>query len=130
MGNAARSALLIIEDFDEIRALLARRFTKHGFDVFSSATVRDALTIAREEAPQVIVIDYDLSPIPFEGGTGEMACHAIRRLRETLPKSHILLMGGPDTVEFKEQTQLEGASKVLTKEFKESEIDKIVNEVR
>src|SRR5665811_1534349 len=51
--------MLILEDFDEIRAFLSRHFTQQGYDVFSSATLRDAIAIAWEEAPHIIIVDYD-----------------------------------------------------------------------
>ena len=114
-ADESRMLLLILEDFDEIRAFLTNHVTNHGFDVFSSATLRDALAIAWEEDPQVIVIDYDLS--------GETAIHAIKRLHEVQPESYILLVGGPETSEFEEQAMLAGAAKVLSKEYSIFEMD-------
>ena len=110
--------LLILEDFDEIRAFLVRHFDQRGYDVFSASTLRDALVIAWEEAPQVILIDYDLS--------GEAALHAIERLHIALPQSYIVLIGGPQTREVTERAILAGASKVLSKAYAISEMDYIV----
>src|SRR5206468_1189404 len=83
--------LLIVEDFDGIRALLAHHFQGHGYGVCSAATVRDALTIAKDEHPRVVIVDYDMS--------GEDATKAVTRLRAELPESYIVMMGGPGTVD-------------------------------
>jgi ActR/RegA family two-component response regulator len=111
--------LLILEDFDEIRAFLAGHFTKQGYDVFSSATLRDALTLAREEPPSLIFIDYDLSD--------ENAYHAIAQLRAMLPTSIIILMGGPGTIGIEERAKHAGASKVIDKTSDFTTMDEIVD---
>ncbi len=116
----ARFVLLILEDFDEIRAFLSRHFARDGYDVFSSATLRDALAIAWEESPQVILIDYDLC--------GETAIHAIERLHEARPDSFVVLIGGPGTPEVEEIALAAGASKVLSKAYAISEMDQIVEQ--
>jgi ActR/RegA family two-component response regulator len=116
-----KGTLLILEDFDEIRAFLARHFTRHGFEVFSSATVEGALTIAHSHLPEAIIVDFDLS--------GSQAYHAVERLRAALPGSFIVLMGGPGTVAVKDRAILAGASKVLDKAYHLGELDEIIGRV-
>ncbi|MDP4198616.1 MAG: response regulator [Bacteroidota bacterium] len=99
-----RHVLLILEDFDELRALLARHFVERGYEVFSSSTLRDALAIAWEEAPQMIIIDYSLR--------GEDAMHVIERLHNAQPLSQIVLAACPPEVEVEEQAIAAGASRV------------------
>ncbi len=119
VDNKPKTILLILEDFDEIRAFLVRHFDKRGYEVYSSATLRDALVIAWEEMPRVILIDYDLR--------GETAMHAIQRLHEALPESYIVLIGGPQTQELTDRAILAGANKVLSKSYAISEMDYIVS---
>ena len=113
-----KPVVLILEDFDEIRAFLVRHFDQKGYEVYSSATLRDALAIAWEATPRVILIDYDLR--------GETALHAIERLHMVSSESNIVLIGGPQTQEVTEQAILAGASKILSKAFAISEMDSIV----
>ncbi len=113
--------LLIVEDFDEIRAFLSRHFTKGGYEVFSSSTLRDALAILWEEWPHVIIIDYDLD--------GESSLHAVERLHDARPESYIVLIGGPGTSDVEERALEAGASKVLSKAYAISEMDQIVERV-
>jgi ActR/RegA family two-component response regulator len=116
-----KTVLLILENFDEIRAFLVRHFDQKEYEVYSSATLRDALVLAWEESPKVMLIDYDLR--------GETALHAIQRLHFALPNSYIVLIGGPQTQEVTEQAILAGASKVLSKAYSISEMDYIVGNV-
>ena len=113
-----KTVLLILEDFDEIRAFLVRHFDQRRYEVYSSATLRDALVLAWEESPHVVLVDYEL--------TGETAIHAIQRLHLALPHGNIVLIGGPQTPEGIEQAILAGASKVLSKSYAISEMDTIV----
>ncbi len=118
-GDAANGedspVVLILEDFDSIRAYLKNHFKMQGYDVCSAATILDALEMAEEEYPQVVIIDYDLS--------GEDAYEAIRRLRTILPLSYIVLMGGPDTAKIEESAKRSGASRVLAKAYELGELD-------
>lgn len=119
VDNKPKAILLILEDFDDIRAFLVRHLDRRGYEVYSSATLRDALVIAWEETPRVILIDYDLK--------GETAVHAIQRLHEALPESYIVLIGGPQTQEVTERAILAGANKVLSKSYAISEMDYIIS---
>ncbi len=119
MDSKPKTVLLILEDFDEIRAFLVRHYDQRGYEVYSSATLRDALVLAWEETPQVILIDHDIS--------GETALHAIERLHLALPQSYIVLIGGPQTQEATERAILAGASMVLSNAYSISEMDYVVN---
>jgi len=110
--------LLILEDFDEIRAFLSRHFMAHDFDVFSASTVRDALAIAWEESPQVVIVDYDL--------TSENALRAIERIRIAAPESYIVLIGGANTESLFAGASEIGASKVISKVYALNEMDEIL----
>jgi DNA-binding response OmpR family regulator len=119
-GDYSGFVLLILEDFDEIRAYLSRHFIQHHYDVFSSATLRDALAIAWEETPTAILIDYMIC--------GETAFRAIERLHEAAPKSYIVLVGGTGTEEIKQHALTVGASQVLPKAYTISDMDNIVRD--
>jgi DNA-binding response OmpR family regulator len=117
--HGCAGGLLIVEDFDGIRALLAHHFQRHGYGVCSSATVRDALHIARDEQPRIVIVDYDM--------TGEDVNKAIAKLRTALPDSYIVLMGGPGTSDVEHRALFAGASTVLAKAYRISELDRIVD---
>lgn len=123
-GKSLRTAreyppvVLILEDFDSIRAYLKNHFKMQGYDVLSAATIRDAIELAEAEYPQIVIIDYDLN--------GEDAYEAIRRLRGILPLSYIVLMGGPDTATIEEHARRSGVSRVLAKAYELGELNNAV----
>jgi ActR/RegA family two-component response regulator len=127
MDDKPKTILLILEDFDEIRAFLVRQFDRSGYEVYSSATLRDALVIAMEETPRVILIDYDLKGETHGELRGRCSIQAIQRLHEVLPEIYIVLIGGPQMKEVTEQAIFAGASKVLSKSYAISEMDYIVS---
>jgi len=55
-----RALLLIVEDDDALRQRLARAFEARGFDVRGAATAAEADAIARQEAPELVVLDLRL----------------------------------------------------------------------
>jgi DNA-binding response OmpR family regulator len=112
----AESVLLIIENFDSIRAQLAHHFTSAGYDLFSSATLNDAVSLACENVPDVVIIDYALK--------GGGALVAIERLRHCLPNSYIVLIAPQDT-EIHSKAFRAGASKVIPKSEHIAELEDI-----
>ena len=112
----AESVLLIIENFDSIRAQLAHHFTSAGYDLFSSATLKDAVSLACENVPDVVIIDHALKG----GGVLE----AIARLRHCLPNSYIVLIA-PQDMELHAKAYRAGASKVIAKSENIAELEDI-----
>jgi DNA-binding response OmpR family regulator len=112
----SESVLLILENFDSIRAQLTKHFTSAGYDLFSSATLSDALELACENVPDVVIIDYTLR------GGGALA--AIERLRHCLPHSYIVLIA-PEDADIHAKAFRAGASKVIPKTNRITELEDI-----
>lgn len=88
-NSASRKVLLLLEDFDKVRSYLVRNLSDREYDIFSAATLRDALAIAFEQLPEVIVIDAGLH--------GDTIFHAITRLNDAFPQTKLILVG--DSIE-------------------------------
>ncbi|GAA3343249.1 hypothetical protein GCM10020358_81240 [Amorphoplanes nipponensis] len=67
------TVLLIAEDDDDIRAVLERIFRRTGFSVLVAADGRQALRMAVEARPELILTDLDMP-----GLTGLELCRAVR----------------------------------------------------
>ena len=52
--------ILVVDDRPDSRYALVRTLTAAGFDVRETATGRDALRLAQQQHPDVIVLDIDL----------------------------------------------------------------------
>src|SRR5687767_15968810 len=52
--------ILLVEDNDVNRNMLARRLERNGFEVVTAADGQQAIVAARHETPSVILMDLDL----------------------------------------------------------------------
>jgi CheY-like chemotaxis protein len=118
-AHKAKASVLILEDFDAIRALMSEHFKRQGFDVDSSATLHGALALSRDHAPNVLFIDYDLS--------SENPYNAIQQLRMSLPNTTIVLIGGPLTQNDQDRALRAGASRIMEKGYDLSGMDQIAS---
>jgi DNA-binding response OmpR family regulator len=116
--SSASPVVLILEDFDAIRAWTTHHLEHQGYDVYSAATLHDALQLAKEAEPQLILIDYDMS--------GEDAIWAVGQLRGLAPSAFILVLGGPGTPTIEHQTIEAGASQVLSHAYDVHMLDDII----
>ncbi|MEZ4320882.1 MAG: ATP-binding protein [Myxococcota bacterium] len=105
-GSTGRT-VLVIEDDDSIRAMLARFLPHRGYVVHLASSARQALGIAES----VEHIDLVLSDVVMPGGHGPAAVEAVRRHH---PSARVLFMTG-----YAEQQleQLPADAEVLRKPF-------------
>jgi len=82
--------ILVVEDFDSLRALVVRVLTSEGYETVGVGTVRDALAASASEHFDLLVTDHTLP-----GGNGnEIAREAV----EAHPGLGVLFMSGsPET---------------------------------
>lgn len=116
------NCILIVEDFDAIRAFLARHFEREGFTVYSACTPSDAKIIARTINPLIVIVDYDLSHAN--------SLDALRELRQLLPMSIIILSGGVETSALREKARQYGASEMLAQGYDLSRLDLLISQAR
>ena len=86
MENAAKKKVLIIDDEQELVAMLARYFRKNGFKALTAFDGISGLQKARVEHPDVIVLDLLMPRMP-----GEEVCREIRK-DETLAKTPVVML--------------------------------------
>lgn len=116
------TCVLIVEDYDAIRAYMARHFEREGFRVYSASNASNALALADTVLPQIVVVDYDLSH--------EDALTAVSQLRATLPGSIIMVYGGVESNEFHERVKACGADDVLTTGYDLESLDRLISQTR
>jgi two-component system, OmpR family, phosphate regulon response regulator PhoB len=73
-----RPAILLVEDDPALVALLVYQFEREDYEVRSTADGEEALLMAREAAPDVVILDWML-----EGLSGIEVCRRLRRNPET-----------------------------------------------
>ncbi len=78
--------LLLVEDDEALAELLIWHFTKQGFKVRHTVDGEEALDLAREQAPDIVILDWMVESLP-----GIEVCRRLRRASETANVPIIML---------------------------------------
>ena len=81
-----RSTLLLVDDDDAFRRVLARALERRGFAVSVAASVEAALVKAQAQAPEYAVVDLKMP--------GESGLRLIDKLMELDPNTRIVMLTG------------------------------------
>ena len=82
----AKGRILLVEDDRALVELLVYHFEREDFEVRATAEGEEALLLAREAAPDVVILDWML-----EGLSGIEVCRRLRRMAETANVPIIML---------------------------------------
>jgi len=83
---AAKGKILLVEDDAPLVALLSYHFEREDFEVASTPDGEEALILARESPPDLVILDWML-----EGVSGIEVCRRLRRMSETANVPIIML---------------------------------------
>lgn len=78
--------LLLVEDDQALAELLEFRFKAEGYDVIATSDGDEALMLASEQAPDLVVLDWMI-----EGTSGIEVCRRLRRTKQTAHVPIIML---------------------------------------
>jgi len=73
MADSTSGPILVVDDEDDLRALLELNLSREGFDVITAANGAEALAQVEEHRPQLVVLDLMLPDVP-----GTEVCRRIR----------------------------------------------------
>lgn len=113
--------ILVVDDEPDITALVAYHLAKEGFRVSTAASGAEALEAAREERPDIVILD-----VMLPGVSGYDVLADLRRREETRDVGVILLTARREEVDRIRGLQL-GADDYLTKPFSPQELTLRVN---
>ena len=108
--------ILVVDDEPDITALVAYHLAKAGFRVSTASTGPEALKAAREERPDIVILDLMLP-----GVSGYDVLAELRRRDETREVGVILLTARREEVDRIRGLSL-GADDYLTKPFSPPEL--------
>ena len=100
--------ILVVDDDTEILEMLQRGFQFEGYDVMTAANGQDALTIFREKAPDLVVLD-----VMMPGMDGLEVAREIRTMRDT----PVLMLTAKDQVADRIAGLDSGADDYIVKPF-------------
>ena len=119
----AQATMLLVEDDAALAELLVWHFEREGFRVAHTADGEEALLLARERAPDIVLLDWMV-----EGLSGLEVCRRLRRLPATANVPIIML-----TARGEEEDRVRGletgADDYVTKPFSPRELVARVNAV-
>ncbi|WP_432200570.1 phosphate regulon transcriptional regulator PhoB [Erythrobacter sp. W53] len=108
--------LLLVEDDPALSELLEYRFSKEGYQVRSTADGDEAILLAREEAPDLVILDWMI-----EGTSGIEVCRRLRRDKDTAHVP-IIMLTARETEDDRVRGLETGADDYLTKPFSPREL--------
>jgi two-component system phosphate regulon response regulator PhoB len=119
----AAPRLLLVEDDEALAELVEFRFRAEGYEVVRTADGDEALLLAREEAPDVVLLDWMI-----EGTSGIEVC---RRLRRDKATAHvpIIMLTARETEDDRVRGLETGADDYVTKPFSPRELVARVNAI-
>ena len=113
MASTVAKRILVVEDEDAIRETLRYNLAREGYAVIEAATGPDALTLARSERPDLIVLD-----VMLPGLSGLEVCRVLRQESAT----PILMLTAKGTEVDKVVGLQLGADDYVTKPFSFNEL--------
>lgn len=108
--------LLLVEDDPALSELLEFRFQKEGYDVRCTSDGDDALMLAREDRPDLVILDWMI-----EGTSGIEVCRRLRRDKETAHVP-IIMLTAREAEDDRVRGLETGADDYLTKPFSPREL--------
>jgi len=104
---------VIVDDDEDIRALIAELLRQSGFEVVEAATGADGIAAVRDRQPDVVTLDLNLPDLD-----GIEVC---RRIREITDAYVVMLTARPDEIDRLMGLEI-GADDYLTKPFSPREL--------
>ena len=113
--------VLLVEDTEDNRQMMRRLLEMSGFRVVEALNGREAVAVAAEVKPEIILMDLSL---PFVDGLA--ATRQIRKLPE-LRDVPIVAVSAHDTADFHNQALDAGCNAYVTKPVHYPELEDLVN---
>jgi two-component system phosphate regulon response regulator PhoB len=108
--------LLLVEDDASLAELLEYRFEREGYDVRATADGDEALQLAVEELPDLVILDWMI-----EGTSGIEVCRRLRRDKATA-RVPIIMLTAREAEDDRVRGLETGADDYLTKPFSPREL--------
>ena len=108
-----RLSAVIVDDDEDIRALIAELLRQSGFETIEAATGADGIAAVRDRQPDVVTLDLNLPDLD-----GIEVC---RRIREITDAYVVMLTARPDEIDRLMGLEI-GADDYLTKPFSPREL--------
>jgi CheY-like chemotaxis protein len=123
MGTKAGWTVLVVEDFEDNRFLMRRLLEMSGFGVLEATNGEEAVSIAKQEHPDLVLMDLSL---PLLDGLA-----ATRRIRkcDDLKQIPIIAVSAHDTSDFHTEAMAAGCNDYVTKPIDFDQLEQVINKL-
>lgn len=123
MGTKAGWTVLVVEDFEDNRFLMRRLLEMSGFGVLEATNGEEAVSIAKQEHPDLVLMDLSL---PLLDGLA-----ATRRIRkcDDLKRIPIIAVSAHDTSDFHTEAMAAGCNDYVTKPIDFDQLEQVINKL-
>lgn len=118
MASVEKIDLLIVDDDDEFRDSVARRFLRRGYQVKEARSGEEALELCERRQFSVALVDMVMP--------GMSGIELLKKLRQSHPECEVVLLTGQGTIESAVEAMKLGAYDFLTKPFPLSELEALI----
>ena len=118
MYDPSKIDLLLVDDDDDFRESVARRFLRRGFQVQQAADGEQGLALAERRQFDVAILDMVMP--------GMSGLHLLEKLKSTNFEGEIILLTGQGTIESAVQAMKLGAYDYLSKPFPLAELEVVI----
>ncbi len=109
MRDTGSRKVLVVDDEQDVREMLAEFLEAQGFEVLAAANGLESLLHVKRARPDVVVLDLNM---PRLGGL-----EALKRIRHFDPAITVVIITGEQNPEPRERALAMGAARVLVKPF-------------
>ena len=126
-----RKKILIVDDDAVVRRALKLKLNSNGYDILNAVDGSEAVSVARREQPNLIILDITFPPDVAHGGgvpwDGFLIIDWLRRLEEAkdIP---IVVITGSAAEKFKQQALAKGAVAFFHKPVNDAELLAVVQQ--
>jgi two-component system, cell cycle response regulator DivK len=121
--NGAGKTILVVEDFEDNRFMMRRLLELGGYRVIEAINGQEAVTMAAQARPDLILMDLSLPQID-----GLAATRSIRQL-DGLGRIPIVAISAHDTSDFRTEALAAGCNEYLTKPVDFDRLESLLKEL-
>jgi len=115
------TTVLLVEDTEDNRQMMRRLLEMSGFRVVEAINGKEAVQVAAETHPEVILMDLSLPLIDGLAATRKIRC---QRELNTVP---IIAVSAHDTADFHSEALAAGCDAYVTKPVNYTELEDLIN---
>lgn len=101
--------ILIVDDMEFNRELTARMLSIHGYEIIFAHNGRDAIDVAKQQLPDLILMDIGLPDID-----GWKVTEVLKNTKTTMAIP-IIALSAHDSADYKEKSKFNGCAGYITK---------------